>query len=135
MPLDISSRAIRCDAVLMVIFGAGASYDSVPSLRASDHGGSVNRPPLARELFSDRPEFREALLEFDEFHALVDRLRTLPDGLPLEKFLGELQAESTRLKHLPRQLLAIKFYLARISHGSSGGRGTRRRPALRITPH
>jgi hypothetical protein len=36
--------------MLVVIFGAGASYDSAPLHRAGIGRGNVSRPPLAKEL-------------------------------------------------------------------------------------
>ena len=40
------------ETMLMVVFGAGASYDSVP---AHPVGVEDIRPPLAKDLFQDRP--------------------------------------------------------------------------------
>jgi hypothetical protein len=53
--------------MLLVIFGAGASYDSIPTYPPGTHiptGDTLNkfhRPPLANELFENRPVFAEAI--------------------------------------------------------------------------
>jgi hypothetical protein len=51
---------------LLAIFGAGASYDSVdlslaPGLEFSVTHETMYRPPLARELFDERPDFLDAM--------------------------------------------------------------------------
>jgi hypothetical protein len=67
--------------VLLVVFGAGASYDSDP-----DHpppapaGGHLltienHRPPLANRLFDNRPQFLTAMESFPECMPLIPRLR------------------------------------------------------------
>jgi hypothetical protein len=48
--------------MLMVILGAGASYDSVPSRPLCEHIGSAERLPLANELFDDRELFVKAMI-------------------------------------------------------------------------
>jgi len=52
--------------MLLVIFGAGASFDSARTyppgtkVRGGDHLNNFHRPPLANELFENRPVFAEA---------------------------------------------------------------------------
>ena len=70
--------------MLMVILGAGASYDSAP-----DFPVAVThrlRPPLGDYLFENREAFRPIRTEFDEFHELIPELipragRTLEQSL------------------------------------------------------
>jgi hypothetical protein len=45
--------------MLMVIFGAGASFDAVPSRKPVEHHALSERLPLAPELFADRTKMRE----------------------------------------------------------------------------
>jgi hypothetical protein len=70
--------------MLMVIFGAGASYDSCPTYPpgsvAFDEVGlgkldAYGRPPLACELFANRPLFIKALGQFPQCKTIVNRFR------------------------------------------------------------
>jgi len=72
--------------MLIVIFGAGASFDSCPTYPPGHHeavldGHTLNkdfRPPLANELFENRPIFAEAILRhFPQCQPIVPRLRSL----------------------------------------------------------
>jgi hypothetical protein len=76
------------------------------------------RPPLAKDLFSDRGNFGKVLLEFKEATPLVmeleRRLKT-PEGPTLEQELERFQEEG-ETTYPPRleQLTAVRFYLQRI---------------------
>ncbi len=63
--------------MLLVIFGAGASYDSVParSFSFSQYNSLPDRPPLVKQLFDDRPEFVEDLDQFPLCKRIVPHLR------------------------------------------------------------
>lgn len=91
--------------MLLVIFGAGASYDSVPHLppsRAnnasqSNFGHVIQRsvakyeefrPPLANQLFEDRSLFMAALQSFPECKPIIPLLR---GGQPVEQQLSKLE--------------------------------------------
>src|SRR5271156_5127550 len=73
-PAHVFSTAARSSDILphmlLVIFGAGASYDSAPtyppgtSIPAGDVLNGFHRPPLANELFANRPVFAEAIMRF-----------------------------------------------------------------------
>ena len=71
--------------MLMVIFGAGASYDSVstypPNVVGHPHGGDVanrfHRPPLANELFENRPLFADIIERFQACEPIIPRLRAV----------------------------------------------------------
>jgi hypothetical protein len=66
--------------VLLVIFGAGASYDSVAHLPLSGSGDRIlnsERPPLANQLFENRPIFVKAMKRFPDCKSLCPA-QTLP---------------------------------------------------------
>lgn len=99
--------------MLMVVFGAGASYDSVPAHPPSgpyfvDEG---YRMPLANELFEDRPEFTRALSYFEKCLPIVPYLRDRGDGIAVERVLQELQEEAADYPERHRQLAAVRYYL------------------------
>lgn len=104
--------------MLVVIVGAGASYDSLPrdvfdQLALGDVANY--RPPLATELFDDRPAFGMALDKYPQCAALVGELRRLlRGGAQLEQELERYQQESEQYPPLQRQLVAIRFYLQEI---------------------
>jgi len=102
--------------MLMVIFGAGASYDSDPSNQPTRSGAKdPNRPPLANELFDDRPQFRTELARFPQCAPLVPRLRHPPAGVTIEQVLEQHRDESDSPVNPDRervkQLAAVQFYL------------------------
>ncbi len=84
--------------MILVIFGAGASYDSVPARPPSEPRYVRERldcrPPLANELFLDSGPFAEGLSRFPECHAIVPYLRRVPPDQTLEHVLETLQAEA-----------------------------------------
>jgi hypothetical protein len=106
--------------VLLVIFGAGASYDSVPDFVpgarlkarvAAAAGGNPEdlRPPLANELFDNRPLFVNAMTRFPEFLPLVPILRK--KGVAVEKELARFQAQADKFPRVHQELAAIRYYL------------------------
>jgi hypothetical protein len=100
--------------MLLVIFGAGASYDSSPayppgSSYPSSSGGE-DRPPLADHLFDNRLLFAVALDHYPQCHAIVPYLRHA--GVRVEQELERLTNEAIggdAERH--RQLAAVRFYL------------------------
>lgn len=69
--------------MLMVVFGAGASYDSYPSIRPptgfllpglSERFADV-RPPLASQLFSDRDAFAKVTTVFPDCRPVIPFVR------------------------------------------------------------
>lgn len=100
----------------MVIFGAGASYDSVDiALNPQMKDAIQYRPPLAKDLFEPRDRFGRAIDEFNDVAPLVNRLRRAArDELVLEDVLLELEQEARSYPERHRQLLAIRCYLRRI---------------------
>ncbi len=99
--------------MLMVIFGAGASYDSMPSRPPSIYPRSAieSRPPLAEELFLDSGFFAEALSRFSDCHPIVPYLQNVPQGKTLEHTLETLRSEAKTDPTRKRQLAAVQYYL------------------------
>lgn len=99
--------------MLMVVFGAGASYDSVPARLPSDWPPArlPERPPLANELFDDRPLFAQAMARFPKCQPVVPYLQHRPEDVSVERVLERLQAEADEYPERYRQLAAIRYYL------------------------
>lgn len=102
--------------MLLVVFGAGASYDSYPEVPASGPpvaqaliGGGEDRPPLANQLFDNRSIFVELMEKFKDCQALVPILRQ--SGISVEKKLAELREQAKTFPHAHRELAAIQYYL------------------------
>jgi hypothetical protein len=96
--------------MLMVVIGAGASYDSIPSL--SRYRGPIDaRPPLANELFAPRDKFKSIRQRFPACHAIVPGLENLPPDKTLEQVLEHLQTEAGEYPVRNQQLAAVRYYL------------------------
>src|SRR5438046_480269 len=106
--------------MLLVIFGAGASYDSLP--RVPPQSGSVEaqnisarglRLPLANELFGSREMFLNAMSQYPEMNDIVPYLQH-----PRNNYLeAELQHINDTAKTYPpnySKLLAVRYYLQHI---------------------
>ena len=98
--------------MLMVVFGAGASYDSDPdhpAARESERGG---RPPLTAGLFAfSTLPYGPCVAQYPGCIAIADLLRQLPADVSIEQRLAMLQGEAEKYPHRHRQLAAVKFYL------------------------
>jgi hypothetical protein len=98
--------------MLLVIFGAGASYDSAPSYGPPPGGQShLHRPPLADELFDDRPVFRAAFQRYPECLPLIANLRHRTASTTVEQELDRFQAEAAEYPARHQQLMAIRYCL------------------------
>ena len=98
--------------MLLIIFGAGASYDSAPRLRPrAEEGNDGWRPPLANDLFADRPTFRELLTNFPRVLPLAARLGQASDEHPLERMLSDLRDEADEYASRHSELAAVRYYL------------------------
>ena len=101
--------------MLLVIFGAGASYDSVPHLPPTGsplerrYPYELDRLPLANELFENREHFVEAMVRFAHCMAIVPFLRKA--GVSVEEELAKLQLQAKTFPHAHRELAAIRYYL------------------------
>src|SRR6266404_3475237 len=118
--------------MLMVIFGAGASYDSCstypPGVTISVTGESpdfarlndYHRLPLAKDLFANRPTFVQAIDEFPQCKTIVPRLRdpAVTSGhASVELRLREIEEEVRTYAQGKQELAAIRCYLARVISG------------------
>ncbi len=97
--------------MILVIFGAGASYDSVPALPPHDYGDLESRPPLAKDLFLNRGLLAEALSRFPQCHPIVPYLRKPSEGKTIDQILEGLQNEAEEDPVRKRQLVAVRYYL------------------------
>lgn len=101
--------------MLLVIFGAGASYDSLPpdildNIVIADINN--HRPPLATQLFEPRPSFGAVLDKYPECAALVGELRgRINSGAAVEAELEQLLERAEEHPLLHRGLTALRFYL------------------------
>jgi SIR2-like protein len=93
--------------MLLIIFGAGASYDSWSDKSVSDRSGRI---PLADDLFG----VHYARFVLKEMRPILPLLRTRPPGVTVEHQLEVLQAEAPRYEARARQLLAVRFYLSQM---------------------
>ena len=95
----------------MVIFGAGASYDAIPSRgpRAWPRNRLGPRLPLAAELFLPEGLFAECLARFPKCKAIVPYLLSPKSGIEAE--LEKLQREAETYPERTRQLAAVRYYL------------------------
>src|SRR2546425_1105282 len=93
--------------MLMVIFGAGASYDSASALRP-DRVSATWRPPLANQLF-DLSRFGNLVSQFPKCHPLITYLQAPDSNVEevLEKYQNESKGDPERI----RQLAAVRYYL------------------------
>jgi hypothetical protein len=95
--------------MLLVVVGAGASYDSVPE---PGFASGAYRPPLADHLFDNKPEYARHLSRYTYASAVASRARmAISPGHPLERFLESLRDEEGADPIRAKQLLAVKFYL------------------------
>lgn len=110
----------------MVIFGAGASFDSSPTYpfpgptppgaTSDDHSNAYHRPPLAKELFANRPLFIEALDCYPQCKTIVPRLRApavLSGERSIETLLQEIEEEAETYSRVRQELAAVQCYIQR----------------------
>ncbi len=100
--------------MLMVIFGAGASFDSLDDYRPRGSPHEHIRPPLADELFQKRGIFDPWIAQYPQFASVVPRLRRLAEDATLEHELELMRSEATTDAQRHIQLNAIIYYLRRI---------------------
>jgi hypothetical protein len=103
--------------MLMVILGAGASYDSDPGRPADRNTSENDRPPLANQLFLNRAPFTNALSPFSECAPIVPLLRAASN---IELELERLRNEATEHPPYPqrlRQIAGVRGYLQMLFSG------------------
>ena len=96
---------------MMVVLGAGASYDSSPDFSPPSHDNDI-RPPLTQGLFSLRGINAEAAENFPRCQLVLDQLRNLRPDTSVEQELEKLRDEAAPdYQEVRRQLVSIQFYL------------------------
>jgi len=113
----------------MVIFGAGASFDSSPTYipgsappgaTQPDRDNDYNRLPLAKDLFANRPLFIQAVDEFPQCKPILYRLRdpaVMSGDASVEARLQEIEEQAKTYTQGRQELAAIRCYLARAISG------------------
>lgn len=95
----------------MVVFGVGASYDSYPSLPPDEPSNRDKHPPLASQLFDERPEFVQIVSSFPDCLEILPFLRHVPADKTIEAVLEDLQAEAKENPRRHAQLAAVRHYI------------------------
>ena len=101
--------------MLLIIIGAGASFDSdwrrpVPA-PGFDPNSNRWRPPLAMDLF-DEDRFGEYVADYPPSQGLMAQLRSAAPSI--EQELERIRDLSKDQEHLPRQLLGVRYYLREV---------------------
>lgn len=103
--------------MILVILGAGASFDSVPPPHGQERWDwrAVDwMPPVTDDLFADKAVYRDILKLLSGAPAAIDRVL---DGLQARGSTVEVELQSLLIEseagdaQLPRQLLEITYYL------------------------
>jgi hypothetical protein len=95
---------------VLIVFGAGASYDSIRKLVPLAPGGPVDRPPLASELF--REQYDSYVQKHPACGPLVAHLRALPGTANLEAELDRIQRDEAPSSGLRRrEVVSLRYYL------------------------
>jgi hypothetical protein len=104
--------------MLMVIFGAGASYDSSPDLPPLNPLLPVPpplepwRPPLTSELFLDTSgRFGDIVQRYPRLRYILPFLRRPQNNRSVEQQLELYQDEAMEDKERKRQLFSVRYYL------------------------
>jgi hypothetical protein len=113
--------------MLLIIVGAGATFDSdwrrPPNRLYSYVTGDAQqlgiqwRPPLAKDLFNE-DRFGEYVAHYPPSQGLMDQLRQAAPAV--EQELEIIRELGKRQKHLPRQLLAVRYYLRELVEQTVG---------------
>jgi hypothetical protein len=92
--------------MLLLIFGAGASFDAVPAYAPQERNHEA-RLPLSDHLFDLR--YADHLSYFRRASPIIPLLRDVPESV--EEVLEGLQAEAGTYPERLRQLMAVRYYL------------------------
>lgn len=98
--------------MLLVIFGAGASFDSAPLYPDTSINAPNPRLPLANDLFSRNPINLEAIEKFPACQPIFPYLHNAPNTV--ENWLEKLRNEAERYPQRNIQLAAIRYYLQHV---------------------
>jgi hypothetical protein len=120
--------------MLMVILGAGASYDSAQAYRSVlprgggyanyglnspppvDEGGAW-RPPLAKDLFLDRYHaLGDIVAKYPKLTHILPYLREPSNGRSVEEMLESLQEEGKDNPESRREFASVRYYLCELLH-------------------
>lgn len=100
-------------STLLVIFGAGASFDSVAE--PPEYADRDWRPPLASQLFENRRSFGEVMQRFPDALPVIAEVRSaVRSGAPVEATLQGLRNRASSYPALERSLAAVRFYLQEV---------------------
>src|SRR6266849_6728685 len=103
--------------MILLVFGAGASFDAIPSKPASqdhflrEYQPAQDRLPLANQLFAETELVRQTILRFPKCRAIVPQLRHLVGNISVEEVLEGLQAKAAKDHETACQLMAIRYFL------------------------
>jgi hypothetical protein len=96
----------------MVIFGAGASYDSAHAYPVGQGDGLVWRPPLANDLFSNpQRAFSDIVKSYPKLTHILLYLRERSSGRSVEEELELLRDEAKEYAERSRELVSVQYYL------------------------
>ena len=106
--------------MLLVILGAGATYDSDPQ-RPAGRITSPHRPPLTSDLFADREGFGDFIDLYPPVRLLVPRLRAaaVDKTISIESEFERVVAESRDRPAVRRQLVAAQCYIRDVVQSST----------------
>jgi hypothetical protein len=105
--------------VLMVIFGAGASFDSVSPRNRSYVSDDEFMPPVASQLFERRGVFDGAVLRHPTMWPVIDRLRHIPPDRYVEAVLEEIKDEAETFPINFNYLASLQFYLREVIYSTT----------------
>jgi hypothetical protein len=102
--------------MLMVVFGAGASYDSSsdfpPPPRTRMNSPDAWRPPLANSLFSNpQRAFSYIVKEYPKLTHVLPYLRERSGNRSVEEILEHLRDEAKDYPERLREIASIQYYL------------------------
>ncbi len=100
----------------MVIFGAGASFDSAQAYPLTGPG-QWWRPPLAKDLFLDPHELLgDIVRKYPKLTHILPTLRQPSNGRSVEQMLELLQEDGKNNPETQRELASVRFYLCELLH-------------------
>lgn len=107
--------------MLLVIAGAGASFDSIPTRPLKASPAEPFRPPLADELFEPRDMFEAVQREVPRVMQIAPNLYRRLSGVSVEDVLGEYAAQTTEYRDRLNQLTSARFYIQAVVAGCEDG--------------
>lgn len=108
-------ESLRDRPVLVVVTGAGATYDSIGSIPPTSH--DVRRPPLTQQLFAEG-YLQRYLAPYPAARSLIAALSIDPSKADFETLLSR-ELEASRSPDLARRFVALRFYLRDLIEESS----------------